>query len=193
MTEKSRAQEIAPHVARMLPGNWRYNRLESELPQNYRGSAIIQNDDEPGKRFKILPYWQVTGRLCFLGCHPNTNDFSPFERTITVSAQRSADAIAGEIARRFLPDYLTEYARKTAQAEKHNARAADHTHKMNLIKKFLPETRPIHHLSENFHTRFGDIQLSWDQKEVRIRGHIPFDQFVVFIAGLEPMTKGKGE
>ncbi|MBO6570795.1 MAG: hypothetical protein JJ960_18760 [Kordiimonadaceae bacterium] len=191
MTEKSRAQEIAPHVARMLPGNWRYNRLESELPQNYRGSAILQNDDEPGKRFKILPYWQASGRLCFLGCHPNANDFSPFERTITVSAQRSADAIAREIARRFLPDYLTEYARKTAQVEERNARAADAANKINLVKKFLPETRPVQHSTERFHTRFGDIQLSWDQKEVLIRGHIPFDQFVAFIASLPPHAEDK--
>ena len=98
---------LALHIAHALGFEWEYS---DEQPYNHRrilagpdgaglNLAWVQSDND---RLKVLGRWPKPVRR-----GDRIYDFHPHDRPmITVAANRSADSIAQDIRRRFLPKYL---------------------------------------------------------------------------------------
>jgi hypothetical protein len=75
---------------------------------NMRNNARAQH---PAKAYAAIWFREQRGRLIITGAYP-PNHYPPQDRRprITVSATRAPKAIARDIQRRFLPDYLEAYS-----------------------------------------------------------------------------------
>tara|TARA_R110002110_G_scaffold415559_1_gene650639 strand:+ start:3792 stop:4358 length:567 start_codon:yes stop_codon:yes gene_type:complete len=179
----SRPAEIAPTVARLLPGNWRHTTIESDDADKWRPAAIIKNDNTSGQKIRIQQHWQKADRLEIGGVIAGSIYKTP---RITVAASRTAEAIAADIARRLIPDYLKAFERSAAEAEGRKSVHTDEALKLALLKKFLPEMSPgrNHSGRADQRCRFGNIGLNHDRTRVNVEGSFPFDLFVKFLATL---------
>tara|TARA_R110002072_G_scaffold54002_1_gene141969 strand:- start:25 stop:606 length:582 start_codon:yes stop_codon:yes gene_type:complete len=180
----NRPCEIAPTIARLLPGNWRFHQIESQRASEHRPGAVIQNDDRTALRIFLNQCWRDDKRLTISGPVPGQHTRYPQERRITVAASRSAEAIAGDINRRFLPGYLKACEAGEKFAEGRNAVERDKELKFSLLKRYLPEMRENRSSRLSHRCRFGQIDLSYDRERVHIDGQLPFDLFIAFLASL---------
>lgn len=181
----NRPCEIAPTIARLLPGNWRFHKIESAKTPSFRPGAVIQNDDNTKRRIFLDQSWRDEKRLTVSGAIEGTTyRFPQGSRQITVAASRSAEAIAGDIGRRFLPGYLTACDVQGKAAEVREAVKRDKQLKLSLLKRYLPEMRENRSSRLSHRCRFGQIDLSYDRDGVHIDGILPFDLFIAFLAGL---------
>ncbi len=107
--------------------------------------------------------WGVgPGRVEFTGGWPKSEIFdratySPYHSeksnysSITVALSRSAEAIAGEIERRFLPGYLDEYAKRCEMRDEGDARARKQDAITRRLAAVIGASRchRYHHSSQN--------------------------------------------
>ena len=92
-------------ILKHLPG-WRHN-------ERYAAYAWCSGITDDAGHDVSVELWQ--GRLRFVGHFPGQGDES---QTISVSASRSAETIASEFLRRFLPGYLEQWGVAKARADK---------------------------------------------------------------------------
>ncbi len=97
---------LAEEVAPLLTGQWRYNRLaETRSDIRHANEAVLNDDTQPGRQLVLRPCWEAPGRIQIRGSLPQ----SMSREKITVSEQRPARAVAGDINRRLLPGFLQEW------------------------------------------------------------------------------------
>lgn len=111
---------IAAGVAKLL--GWEHRSAEEE----HRGETLARGD---GPSFRLHRQWGDKARLAVSGDWPKAEDGTRFSarrrdyggthQEITVAASRTAESIAADIERRFLPGYLEEWGHQEKQRDEH--------------------------------------------------------------------------
>ena len=125
--------ELTTEIAPLLKGKWRYNQLAEENERGYIRRALINDDTQPGRQVVLRPYAPQAGRIQIYGLVPNRSS----QTKITVSEKRTARAIAGDINRRLLPGYLSEWEAAQQFHQKREAELDIYRHQVNLLR-FVP-------------------------------------------------------
>lgn len=149
-------ETFARTVAALLPGRWRFNAIDSKIDGAcWRESIVIHSTEDPGRRITLADDWKDESRWKINGMHAHHNN------SITVAKSRTAKAITQDIERRFLADYLTEYAdwKHRQDLEKH-ARD-DYKIKRDLIINTFGGSE-IHHDNNRIHTMEASVCEAYD-------------------------------
>lgn len=172
---------VAQGVAPLLTGQWRYNQraaVQSAVRQGNR--AVLNDDTQPGRHIVLRPAWQRPGRIEVFGMLPT--DY-PSQTRITVAETRPIAALAGEINRRLLPRFLTEW---TAAEERRQQQAAAmdlYRHQVELLQTFVPAFGPSPNRdrltgADTFSFRDGRVQLFSSGVKASLRLSLAFDDVV---------------
>lgn len=190
----NRIVEIAEQAAPFITGAWRFNRLASEKRSSeWRTIAVISDDEQPGRTIDLRPDWNKSGRIAISGSMP---DNSYYQGHITVSDQRSGKAIAGDINRRLLPDYLRCWSKRHADHVERARKAVEFEQKRYLLSQILPGFRDgyAHGSEERFYFEAGNDGLRgkvqmykyYSEDTATLEVRLTFDQLVklaAFISG----------
>lgn len=149
----------------MLPIDFDFGALSEHLPAGWsyrpdpnRPNACFEGPD--GARFFVRP---ARPRAQVIGVFPTTPErtYESFRAEIGVSLERSPRAVAGEIVRRFLPDYVSQLTRARQVVEEAEERAA----RRDLLARRLAELLPRECLVQLTASPSGD--------SVQVRGLLP--------------------
>jgi hypothetical protein len=118
-------QTLGAHIAPHLPGSWRLDTRPVERDDYYRGSRIV-GPDHLAIRLQAGGWRQKPGMISIYGEMPNfglshQECYAAGTRwvslSINVSSSRTPQSIAGDIARRLIPDYLQAVAKNQEAAK----------------------------------------------------------------------------
>lgn len=105
------ASKVAAAISTRTGQDWRYD-VPTDDPPYWVGIALGASEDAPGIR---LQHSDREKKLTVTGVFPrgDRGDYGPYRdrQSIGISASKPVDAIARDIARRFLPDYLPAHAK----------------------------------------------------------------------------------
>lgn len=130
-TPDAQLAQIVRALPDLIPGwGWRHEPAD---PGSWKDWGRLTRDDGAGLWFGLS-----AGRIEVVGDWPrstmgsrqsfNPSSYQETEYTrITVALKRSADAIANDIERRFLPGYLAEYEKKIKARDEHDRKARAQT------------------------------------------------------------------
>ena len=122
--------EIAPLIGQHLK-DWRYNAVLSQESE-WRPIAVFTND-KTKQRFSMSQCWRDPKRLQFFGNHS--------QEKITVSSERDPKAIAGDVARRFLPGFVRDQVEYEARELQRQETAREYAQKIHLLESILGELK----------------------------------------------------
>ena len=124
-------------VAPLLNGQWRDNQLAAQCSEHRSGNrAVLSDDTQPGRQIVLRPAWQTPRRIELYGLLPS--DY-PRKIRITVAQMRLVPAIAGDINRRLLPGFLSEWTEAKARRQQREAEIELYRHQVDLLRRFVPE------------------------------------------------------
>lgn len=172
---------LAQSVAPLLTGEWRYNRLAEERRDYAHGNrAVISDDTKPGRRIVLRPCWRVAHRIEVYGELPSDRSS---QTKITVSPKRSARAVASDINRRLLPDFLKEWEQAEAYHEKRTAELERYRHQVDLLKRFVPDFRLLHggqdlRGDDEFSVPHGTLRMYAGDYQATLKLSLPFEDLV---------------
>jgi hypothetical protein len=175
---------LASEVAPLLTGQWRYNRLaETRSDIRHANEAVLNDDTQPGRQIMFRPCWEAPGRIQIRGSLPQ----SLSREKITVSEQRLARAVAGDINRRLLPGFLQEWRETETRRRQREAELELYRHQVELLRKFVPEFHQLYNRSltgaDEFHFRDGTVQL-YSSYKATLRLSLPFADLVRVLMAL---------
>ncbi|RED44134.1 hypothetical protein [Aestuariispira insulae] len=188
-------QELGRAIAPLLPGAWRYNAIKSKDGNfNEWGSrAILTNDSIRGQGIGIGPYWNKHRFLKIGGLLPG-DDWGRSQFTIGVSANRTPEAITGDIKRRLLNEYAAEWMKTQEEYFKQQKEADAWREKVELLDNIIPiyDGYSYHHEKLKrrgrfrFKYGFGNV---YSEDFTKLELDLSFNQLVrvmVLLAKMEP-------
>jgi hypothetical protein len=113
--------QIVRALAQLIPG-WQYQPADGDSA--WRSWGQLTRADGAG-----IYFYQQRDRIEIAGDWPRSESYGIFSPSgyqgtrysrITVALKRSAEAIAAEMERRFLPGYLEEYAKKVTERDEYD-------------------------------------------------------------------------
>lgn len=190
--EHDHFKELARAVAPLLRGEWRFdNRSQEHCNYVRHRDAYIFNANKPRMRF-----WLGTpGEYCHRKKGAAAGDYSVFDRAlinshararIMYSPHRTAKSIAGDINRRFLPDFIKEWE----QAEQQEAKGREQIEAFELIEQMLKRIVPGMRKSwerrsrttGHYYTELNGLVFTLYQQNISIEQcNLSIDQFVRLI------------
>jgi hypothetical protein len=175
---------LAEEVPPLLTGQWRSNRLaEQRSDIRHANQAVVNDDTQPGRQLVFRPCWDIPGRVQIRGSLRE----SLSRVKITVSEQRPARAVAGEINRRLLPGFLQEWQEAETRCRQREAELELYRHQVELLRRFVPEfsLRYNRELSgaDEFTFRDGSVQL-YSNYKASLRLSLPFADLVRVLMAL---------
>src|SRR5712691_11937503 len=171
-------------VAPLLTGQWRYNRLaETRSDIRHANEAVLNDDTQPGRQLVFRPCWNISGRIQIRGSLPE----SMSREKITISEQRPARAVAGDINRRLLPGFLKEWQEVETRRRQREAELELYRHQVELLAKFVPEFHQLYNRSltgaDEFHFKDGSVYL-YSSYKATLRLSLPFADLVRVLMAL---------
>lgn len=137
----SRTEQLAVAVAPLLTGAWRFNCKASES-DGWADRLTISDDSEPGRVILFAPFSKSgEKRIEIYGRLPKYVYGSFSTDHMTVSESRSPLAIAHDINRRLIPDYLKKWDEQKAAINRHQREAAEHLQKIELVRRAVVKLR----------------------------------------------------
>ena len=176
----SRLHDIAQGAAPLLDGQWRYNRLPAESTQTHWGNrATLFDATRPGRQIVFCAIWNRPERIEIYGSLPER--YSSKTR-ITVGQGRDIPAIAADIGRRFLPDYLREWDEAEAAKRQRAETMALYSHQVDLIRRIAPDFRQAYTQEltgcDEFYFKGGKVRLSSGGYDAHLELSLSFDELV---------------
>jgi hypothetical protein len=170
--------KLAELVAPFLEG-WRFNRVLSE-PSGWRPKAIFTNDDR--YQFTMQPYWQNESRVVIRGAHSR--------HEITASPERPPQHIAGDIERRFLPQYMADLSEYLAREKQREEEATELALKLNLFEQVLGPFRNDHgyRKATDYHFDGGSISFRYDGR-IDLTLNLSYDDAIRVAQHRDPNTR----
>ena len=144
--------KLAELTAPFLKG-WRFNRVLSKGADSWRPIATFSNDDR--ETFLMCTHWRNESRFKIYGEHS--------QHSITVAQNRAPQAIAGDIQRRFLPQYLDDVAKYRQDQANRKASQATERLQYDLMEKACGELKE--HWNHQHKTRFEGGFFSFGYNE----------------------------
>lgn len=160
----SRAEQLIVAVAPLIDGAWRYNIRASEY-ERYWTRYTLTDDTNTGRQiwFKDISK-NGDSRLSVTGKLPS--NFGRWEscHSITVSQSRSPIAIARDINRRFLAEYLEKWHNRQKGVDAFNAETETHFQRIELVRRITTDFRGqyghrIESTTTNFNFAGGSVVL----------------------------------
>ena len=157
-------QTLATQIAAHLPG---WTREIPELPPHeYTPRHVFLRRDD-GAGIAIAFVWNQQGRIEVSGRYPYQASGHFRDRpVITLNAARRAEALAREISRRFLPDYLVRW--EEAQAEVISLQQAQNRVQYTAEQCASVTNAPLEHIrydsgrtQATISTSVGKITVGW--------------------------------
>lgn len=186
----TRLFDVAIGVAPLLDGRFRYNCLEEEKTTYDWGNRAVLNDDtETGRQILLTNCSRKPERIVVSGRLING-----YGRTsITVANSRDIPSIAGDINRRFLPDYLKEWEKRQDEQAERTAKMEAYKHRVDLIRHIVPDfwSRNGRALtgSDEFYFKGGRVRLSCSEYDEELRLSLPYDDLVRVLVYLSEIKK----
>lgn len=164
-------------IAPFLKGVWRYHHLEERNSAGYGDRAVLLCAAHPEIHITIRPCWNKAERFRIGGSFP----YGRFDKTITVSAERPAEAIAADIARRLVPDLLADSAIKRMEQEQRTRELEAYKVKIDLVRSIVPDMRKIYRqdltgYDDQFCMSDGKIRTS--KHSARLEITLPYDTLI---------------
>ena len=128
-------------IAHLLPGAWRFIASESWLNkvEQYRERLVIRNDDDRTQEIHLQDDWKDADRWRVWGNHMSRDG------GIGCAKSRGPEAIARDIERRFLPDYLKAHGEWRVNDKARGAAQAAYEIKRDLVLRTIPGARECSH------------------------------------------------
>jgi len=170
MARNSERHDLAREVAGHLGPDW-----SAEDPGDDYPGAYLNGPDQA--RLYLRGIWNDATRVQVAGGYPQ-NHQRPAAHSITVALSRGAAAIAREITRRLLPDYLATLKGVIAENHRDQQAAERRAHNAGELAKLLPGAKVDHDPSTasyktsiRWYDRdngrgYGDLHLSYDGQGV---------------------------
>jgi hypothetical protein len=176
--------ELTQGVAPLLPGQWRYNHLaEKRSDVRHANEAILNDDIQPGRQLVFRPCWDSPGRIRIAGSLPQGLS----KTHITVSEERTPAAVAGDITRRLLPDYLAEWKDTETRRRERESEMELYRHQVDLLRRFVPEFHQLYNRTlsgaDEFHFQDGSVQL-YSNYKASLQLSLPFEDLVRVLMAL---------
>jgi hypothetical protein len=180
-TTQEQSFRIATEAAPFINGAWRFNNTFTSQCHR-QGCAVLSDDRQPGRAIEFFASWSAKDRITIKGTLPSLGAHDRYTNQITVAPHRSGKAVAGDINRRLLPDYLDAWTKRQAEIAADRARVDLHKIKLDMIKSYCPELRARYggklEDTHDLRTRFGELRLWYQSQRADLTLALSFDDLI---------------
>ena len=190
-------KEIAQSVAPRLSGSWKYNALLTEEHScGWLKLAVVTDNSQPGRAIQFREDMNQRSRVAISGSLPKISGSHVRSSTrITVNPARSGKAIAGDINRRLLPDYLEAWNLRMAEIGNQTEQDEVFLQKIHLLQSFLPDLSPQGRnavSAQDFRFRladeiYGKITMGRYYENYRVELTLDFERLVKLAAVIKEL------
>ena len=160
----NRAEQLAIAAAPLLSGAWRYNATKSTTERYYKEFVLT---DDNNREQSVVLHPITKGRQNRIEIYAQLGRFGAMSRRhnfITVSEDRTPQAIAGEIKRRVLPGYGEAIKERDALISESTKISEAHAQRVQLVKSVVSKFRGYY----NSNYSLDETQFRFDNGSLRM-------------------------